>query len=304
MEAGKMADRRRIEHLGDDDLAVLLRGFAERLAVPAVTSAFDPARRARLRLEAAGTGPATSPTWLPRRRLPRSLVLALAAVLILAAVAGAITFGLPGLRIVFAPASAPGPSATTTASVSVSSTPSPTSPSRPSPSAGPPGSGLSLGHLVSLDEARRAAVFPIALPADPALGPPDASWIDEASRVTFVWSARPTLPTVTEPDIGLIVSELSGHIDRGYFEKILAPGTTIEPQAVNGAPGYWISGAVHEFIYVGPDGEPTADSRRLVGDTLAWSVGNVTYRIESAIGREAAVRLAETIATGTAASPG
>ena len=102
------------------------------------------------------------------------------------------------------------------------------------------------------------------------------------------------------PGIGLIVSEFSGHIDDGYFEKILSAGSTIEPVKVAGQGGYWISGTTHEFIYVGPNGEPTYESRRLVGDTLAWSTGEVTYRIESGLGRDRTLAIANTMSPGTA----
>jgi len=61
--------------------------------------------------------------------------------------------------------------------------------------------------------------------------------------------------------------------------------------------GYWITGDPHEFVYVGPGptGEPTFENRRLVGDTLAWSVGDVTYRLETSLGKDEAIRVAESM---------
>jgi hypothetical protein len=37
------------------------------------------------------------------------------------------------------------------------------------------------------------------------------------------------------------------------------------------------------------------DSRRIVGDTLLWARDGITYRLESALGMDAAVRLADTL---------
>jgi hypothetical protein len=61
---------------------------------------------------------------------------------------------------------------------------------------------------------------------------------------------------------------------------------------VNGAPGLWISGAPHIFWYLTPDGEFIDESRRMVGDTLAWERDGILYRIEGAISLERALEIA------------
>jgi hypothetical protein len=38
-----------------------------------------------------------------------------------------------------------------------------------------------------------------------------------------------------------------------------------------------------------------SDSRRWVGDTLLWTDGGTTYRLETALGRDAAIRIAESL---------
>jgi hypothetical protein len=260
----------------------------------------DPARRARLRIEAAGAraGEGILDRLGLRRPIRRGLVLALAALLVLAAIASAVGFGLPGLRIVFGPA----PSASGSASPSLAvASPRPSlspSPSR-SPIAAqtpmPPGATLGLGRAVTLDQARAESSFPILLPTDPRLGAPDGVWIDGVGRVSLVWTARPDLPATIDPDLALIVTQVPGRIDPGYFEKILRPGTTIEGARVGGHDGYWISGAQHEFVYVNPSGDPVFDDRRLVDDTLAWSDGQVTFRLETGAGRDAAIAIAESM---------
>jgi hypothetical protein len=296
-----VAEARRLGALSDEVLGAALRelgGAIEVSAVMPTADGSDPARRARLRIEAAGVRPQRG--LLDRlglgrpavggRPLRRSLLLAVALLLVLVAIAGAIGFGLPGLRIVFAPGASPTPGLTS--SPGLSPAPSPSATASPTAS-GPLGSNLDFGTPVTLEEARAQAGFPILLPSDPRFGPPDAVWIDDVHRVSLVWGPRPGIPVVQPSGLGLVVSEFPGHIERGYFEKLLDAGSTIEPGRVRGQQGYWISGRPHEFVYVDPSNEPTFDDRHLVGDTLAWSDGDVTYRIESALGRDAAVELAE-----------
>jgi hypothetical protein len=303
-----VSEARRLGALSDDALAAALRELGGAIHVAVVSPAadgIDPARRARLRIEAAGARPQRGildrlgfgPAAGRGRPLRRGLVLAVALLLVLAAIAGAIGFGLPGLRIVFGPGASPTPSLTAAPSVvpgSPAASPSNTAaPTRSPVRSGPPGSNLGFGEPVTLDEARARAGFPILLPTDGHLGPPDAVWIDRIGRVSLVWRARPDLPATLESGLGLVISQFSGHINPGYFEKLLDAGATIQPVTVRGKPGYWISGRPHEFVYVDPSNEPTFDDRRLVGDTLAWSDGDVTYRVESELGLDEAMRIAE-----------
>ncbi len=291
-----MTDRARLAALPDDAFGAALRELGGALDMPRLATTVDGtdlARRVRQRIEASGQAvPRTG--LLERlglahpggRPVRRGLVLALAALFVVAAVAGAVGFGLPGLRIVFGP--------TPSASASPSSSTAAASPT-PSPTPGPPGSLLRLGEPVTLDEARARAGYPLLVPADPRLGPPDAVWIDELKRVTLVWTPRPGIPAESESGLGVVLSQFPGRIDSGYFEKILRPGTTIVPVTVGGHDGYWIAGSPHEFVYVGPGNEVVYDSRRLAGDTLAWSVDGTTYRVETGLGQAEAIRIAESL---------
>lgn len=272
VQMGEMADER---------LEEALRAIGRSLAYPAADggggSARDIAATVSARIEASGPPRRGMQSWLPGPRpLRRSLVLALAALLILAAVAAAIGLGLPGLRI------------------TIGTVPSIPPASAPSPSPlGPIGATLGLGSHVTIEEAARLAGFEIALPADPAIGPPDAAFVNRG-RVALVWAARPGLPG--GPDgIGLLISEFEGRVDAGYYEKVVDSGGRVEPVTVGGGRGYWIAGAPHFFIYIDEDGEPVDDSRRLVGDTLTWTDGDLTYRIEAAVGRDASIGLAESL---------
>jgi hypothetical protein len=110
-----------------------------------------------------------------------------------------------------------------------------------------------------------------------------------------VWPAAADLPPIEPSGVGLVLSEFFGSIDPGYFEKIQGPGTTINPVRVGGADGWWISGRPHELVFVNPSGEPVFDSRRVVGDTLIWAADGITYRLESGLGRERTIALAESL---------
>jgi hypothetical protein len=94
--------------------------------------------------------------------------------------------------------------------------------------------------------------------------------------------------------VGILMTEFLGSVDPAFFGKVVGPGTTVDSVLVDGRRGYWLSGAPHFFFYVGPGGV-VQDDRRWVGDALLWSDGPVTYRLESAVGRDATIRIAESL---------
>ena len=269
--------------LDDAGLEALLRGSAEAIAWPTASPAGAPdiAMRVRVRLVAAPRPVARRPwtAWPPVRR---SLLLALVALLTLAAIAGAVGLGLPGLRLILGePPVSPPPSVA----------PSPT------PPPGPIGSSLRLGELSALDEVEGLTGIPVLLPTDPAIGPPDAVYVDRVrgNQVAFVWAASEALPETREPGIGLILMRFDGRMEDEYRQKLIGQGTTVERVTVDGNRGFWVSGEAHFFFYVREDGGLIDDGRRWVDDALAWTDGTVTYRIESALGRDATIELAESV---------
>ena len=59
---------------------------------------------------------------------------------------------------------------------------------------------------------------------------------------------------------------------------------------------------VHEFLYLDANGNPQPDTARLAANTLLWERDGVTYRLESALDRDAALALARRPHTGAVTS--
>lgn len=283
-----MAEARQpLQALSDEALGGVLREFAASVAFPSAArepGQSDVAARARARIVELGARPSPAARrWpavfgvRPLRPMRRGLVLAIAALLVLAAIAGAVGLGLPGLRIIFDDV----PSARPVSSVAPSSL-------------SPLGSNLGLGTALPLAEVERIADLDLILPTDPAIGPPDVAYL-AGRRAALVWASRPGLPATEPSGLGLFIGEFRGKVEKGYYEKILSVDSKVTPVTVNGSPGYWIDGAPHYFYYVDPEGRSVDDSHREIGDVLIWSSGEMTYRLESGLDMAGAIRLAESL---------
>jgi hypothetical protein len=286
-----------VQGLSDHVLIEALRRIEPEISWPGATPIAggpDLARIVRARIDA--QPPAIGEERVPRLRRAfwrrasilrparRALLLAIAVLIALAALAGAAGLGLPGLRIFLGggPASPP-------PSLEPSRTPSP----------GGPGANMHLGdpmspHDTSALDAK--AGFHVRRPTDPLAGPPDAAYVDDSKdgQVSLVWASRSDLPDSLEPGVGLLMTEFRGTVDAAFFSKVAGSDTTVESVLVNGRAGFWLSGAPHFFFYSGPSGV-VQDERRWVGDALLWSDGAITYRLESTLGRDATIRIAESL---------
>ena len=206
----------------------------------------------------------------PQRRwlvpLPRALVLALIALLLLAAGATALVLGVPGLRLILVPSQ---PAASVPADQL--------------------GARLALGAAVPVDEVANLALD--------ALGPPDEAYvIGDGAITSLVYAASEELPDLDGTGIGLLVQAFEGALERDQVEKLVVEvGASVTAVSVDGAHGYWIAGPPHVLRYVGPDGDARAEATRLVGDTLVWERDGMLYRIESGLGLVETLRIAETM---------
>lgn len=248
-------------------LAASLRDLGWQLELPAT----DPVADAVARIEALeGVRAEPSVATLARRR-PRTRVLAAAAV----AVALAVTIAAPGPREAVAGGLGLGRVAVTyTGDV-------PEAAART----------YDLGTPVPLAQAIQGMEPPLAAPA--RLGDPGGSYVDRpAGTVTLAWARSPDLPEVADSGIGLLLTVLPGTTDAGHVSKAIGPGTTIELVRVDDHPAYWIAGEPHEVAVVDPAGRVVHDATRLAGNTLIWTDGDLTLRLESALDRAEAVDLA------------
>lgn len=229
--------------------------------------------------------PARRPAW-PNlwRSVPRSLLIAVAISILVVGAALGFRLGLNLLSINIGPA----PSVQPTASASAIATDATAS----------PGAGLGLGTVESLADARARVPFPVLVPS--VLDMPDVVYVGGPGlrgQLAFVYRDGDGLPASSLLDgAGLLVTQNQGMTDERLAGKLVGAGlATAESVVVDGASGYWISGAPHMFWYLAADGSMIEESRRLVGDTLVWERDGMLYRIEGAISMARALEIAESM---------
>ena len=146
---------------------------------------------------------------------------------------------------------------------------------------------LVLGERVSLEQAERLADHSVLVPDEEGFERPDAVFVDAGAPgrpVALVYGPleRPRLLVLEFRAAPLI-------------EKVLTLKTPVEHVTVSGEPGVWIEGPRHEFFYRTLEREPMRDTQRLAGNTLLWTRGPLTRRIEGDLSKEDAIRIAESV---------
>jgi hypothetical protein len=174
----------------------------------------------------------------------------------------------------------------------------------PAPAPSPAGARLMLGRAVTIDEARAAVDFPVVVPMKEAFANPPEVYLmgeSEGPMVSFVYPPSPGLPQSEVAGVGALLTQFRGEAERNLIEKgLLAngedPQTRLETVTVNGNPGFWITGAPHAVFFVCYDaGECRQERYRLAGNVLLWEQDGVTLRLESALARDEAVAIAESV---------
>ena len=261
------------------ELEVALAALSEKIEFPP-TPALVTSVRAGI------AGGARRPAWVPRSLFGegRSWRGALAAAVAVIAVFGGVMvfspaarhavadfFGLEGARIKVSP--------------------------RPLPTDVPVlGEDLDLGDRVPLAQAEKNAGFDVLVPAE--LGAPDEVYSSPFTPrlVSLVYAPDAEVPEAAETGVGVLISEFPGRFVKGsLLTKIVHAGGRLSPVKVNGQPGYWISGADHVLYFRDTSGEVIEDTVRIAGDTLLWESGDVTLRLESALTKTAALRIARSV---------
>ena len=155
-----------------------------------------------------------------------------------------------------------------------------------------------LGTLVTIDDARARAGYPVLAPVDPLLGAPDEVYlraVTGSTAVSLVYKTRDGIPTSSQAGVAAIVTEFGGgSVDEQFFGKVLDQSTTLEKVTVNGQPGFWIQGTPHFFFYrvAGTSGSVEQETLRLAGNTLIWTQGTLLLRLEAQVDKATALRIA------------
>jgi hypothetical protein len=161
-----------------------------------------------------------------------------------------------------------------------------------------PARQLHLGRRTTLAGAGRAARLPVVTIR--ALGAPDAVYFTgrvAGGAVSLVYVARAGLPASTA-GTGALLTELGGD-PISFVKKLLTGPTRLESVAIAGEPGFWIRGR-HTIGLLDAQGRPVEQRPRLAGNTLVWlrrlpDGRPLTYRLETALDKAGALRLARSV---------
>lgn len=156
----------------------------------------------------------------------------------------------------------------------------------------PVGAGLDLGRQMSLDEAVEAVDFPVSVPDWP--GEPDGVYLS-AGRVNMVWAGGERLPASDDTGVGLLYSQFRSDGVAARFVKSLGPESTVVPTVVAGWNGFWIEGDPHVISIEDGSGRRVEETPRLAGNVLMWETDEVTHRLETMLGLNEALRIAESM---------
>jgi hypothetical protein len=178
--------------------------------------------------------------------------------------------------------------------VRITPTPTPPVPATPGPAAIPPTLvptwAPDLAGATTLAKARATAGIPIRLPSyPPDLGRPDRVFVQDigGQAVILVWlvPGHPDQPRLS------LHALTSGMIAR----KMVDPSTTVQETTVNGQYAVWVRGP-HMLQYRSEQPNDQLRPEKLVpGNTLIWTQGTITYRLETSATITEAVKIAESV---------
>ncbi|MBI4305278.1 MAG: hypothetical protein HY678_03065 [Chloroflexi bacterium] len=153
----------------------------------------------------------------------------------------------------------------------------------------------------TLVQAREQVPFPILVAAYPEdIGAPDEVYVQELGSPRdiqvilryYIGAGTSFVP----PDDSNHLFTLYQFKATGMFSKMVFSGTRLKEVEVDGARGFWLEGSSHLIEYRTSDGREVIDSRRQVtGNTLAWEVGDITYRLETTLPLDEARKIADSL---------
>jgi hypothetical protein len=295
--------------LTDAELARELADLGARIAFPATP---DLARG--VRDEIGGAPDRTVVRLFPLRRL-----LAAAAIVVLALVAGLVLsggfrstvadfFGVRGVRIVIERET---PTATTVPARTPAGTPIASPVASPRAEATPVGAGLLLGRRVTLAEAEAATRYRVQVPSLASVGVPDEIYLrtlpDGNQMVSFVYLPRSGLPETLETGVGALLMQFEARDNVEYLGKRISEGNAYFGVDVNGQQAVWIGGSHNLTLLPDPSRGCCDEPDRTAGNVLLWEEDGQIFRLESSLSLEEALAIAESVvppATPTAGTTG
>ena len=163
---------------------------------------------------------------------------------------------------------------------------------------GPIGTRLGFGNATTLEDARTHVKWTILLPS--SLGRPDEVYLQtndvpSGGEVTLIYGPGTGLPIAGQTGASVLITEAQGRVDKEFFGKIIANGTTVNPVTVAGHQGWWISGEPHEFFLVDSNGEVRVETLRLATNTLVLDVGGTIVRIEGNLTEQEAEQIGSSL---------
>ena len=267
---------RRGDALGPGDLGARLQELGSALAFPPLPDVAGSVRERLPDRAASGRRARRAPpgawriAWVPAGR--RTLVVAMAAVVLLAGVAMAIpgsrhailrALGLRGVRV-----------------ERVSRLP-----------AVPRGqaAALGLGTPIPLAHARDAAGFAALVVSGPRAAGARAYLAHDVpgGRISLLIGSQ-------------LVTEFRGR-SIPFVYKLIGPRTRVTRLRIDGDAALYLSGAPHEVLFEGGDGTMRTDRVRLVGNVLLWQHGAVSVRIEGTRSEHQALGVARSLLPSGAA---
>jgi hypothetical protein len=147
-----------------------------------------------------------------------------------------------------------------------------------------PTSLLDVAGKTTLEDARRKANFPLLLPSyPPDLGLPDLVYDQSsANMVILVW-----LEPADRSKVRLSLHEIA---PGSFLLKKMSPNV-IEETTVNGRYALWTTGPYMLEV----QGDDYKMLRLVEGHALIWETGPVTYRLETSLPLEEAIKIAESL---------
>lgn len=145
-----------------------------------------------------------------------------------------------------------------------------------------------LDGRMSLAEAQKQVGTPILLPGYPSdLGEPDLVFVHHYNEpvITLVW-----LQPGSDDEVRLVLEILNPRV---VASKLYPYEGERQSTQVNGHPAEWLTEA-HEVFYFGGSKEVR---RPVTGHVLVWEMGGLTYRLETDLPLEEALKIAESLQT-------